>query len=81
MVGCGNSKMSEEMARDGFDRITNVDISPVVIEKMQMYYSKTRVISPFEFMTIDATDMPYRSNCFDFCVDKGTYDALACGVD
>jgi hypothetical protein len=25
--------------------------------------------------------MPFRDNSFDFCVDKGTFDALACGPD
>lgn len=28
---------------------------------------------------MDATKMPYRDNVFDFVIDKGTYDALACG--
>ena len=38
MVGCGNSKMSEEMARDGYPFIDNMDISPVVLEKMRNLY-------------------------------------------
>ena len=25
--------------------------------------------------------MPFRDNSFDFCIDKGTFDALACGPD
>jgi len=32
-----------------------------------------------EFLTVDATRMQFRDNAFDFCVDKGTFDALACG--
>eukprot|EP00351_Strombidinopsis_sp_SopsisLIS2011_P004707 CAMPEP_0116879152 /NCGR_PEP_ID=MMETSP0463-20121206/10913_1 /TAXON_ID=181622 /ORGANISM="Strombidinopsis sp, Strain SopsisLIS2011" /LENGTH=35 /DNA_ID= /DNA_START= /DNA_END= /DNA_ORIENTATION= len=30
---------------------------------------------------MDATKMNYRDNSFDVCVDKATYDALACGSD
>ena len=29
---------------------------------------------------MDATRMDYRDNCFDVVIDKGTYDALACGT-
>ena len=32
-----------------------------------------------EFAVIDATRMAYRDNTFDLCIDKGTFDALACG--
>ena len=32
MVGCGNSKLSEDMAcKDGFRKITNLDISEIVL--------------------------------------------------
>lgn len=79
MVGCGNSKMSEEMARDGYPFIDNMDISNVVLEKMREVYSET--YRGFEFTSMDATHMNYRDNAFDVCVDKGTFDALACGPD
>jgi EEF1A lysine methyltransferase 4 len=35
MVGCGNSKLSEEMYADGYTNILNIDISSVVIEQMK----------------------------------------------
>ena len=79
MVGCGNSKMSEEMAKDGYPLIDNMDVSNVVLEKMREQY---RAGYPgFEFTAMDATKMNYRDNSFDVCVDKGTFDALACGPD
>ena len=40
MVGCGNSRLSEEMAIEGYARITNIDISSNVIEKMNAVYSE-----------------------------------------
>lgn len=79
MVGCGNSKLSEEMSNDGFMNITNCDISDNVILKMKDHYSVKFPLQ--EFAVIDATRMAYRTNSFDLCVDKGTFDALACGAD
>ena len=79
MVGCGNSKMSEEMAVDGYPLIDNMDVSPVVLQKMHGLYAPTH--PGFEFTAMDATKMNYRDNSFDVCVDKGTFDALACGPD
>lgn len=34
MLGCGNSKFSEEVYADGKVNITNIDISQIVIDKM-----------------------------------------------
>ena len=78
MVGCGNSKMSEEMASDGYPWVTNMDISPVVLHKMKEVYEKK---PNFDFIALDATKMNFRDNSFDLCIDKGTFDALACGPD
>ena len=79
MVGCGNSKMSEEMAQDGYQLIDNMDVSPIVLEKMHEMYAPNH--PGFEFTAMDATKMNYRDNSFDVCIDKGTFDALACGPD
>ena len=75
MVGCGNSAMSEDMAKDGYEHITNMDVSGVVLDKMRETYPR------FEYICLDGTSMPFRSDSFDVCVDKGTFDALACGAD
>ena len=40
MLGCGNSKFSEEMFEDGYQNINNVDISFTVIKQMQDYYKE-----------------------------------------
>jgi EEF1A lysine methyltransferase 4 len=79
MVGCGNSKLSEEMSNDGYPLITNIDISDNVILKMSNHYSSNYPLQ--EYSVIDATRMAYRDNSFDICIDKGTFDALACGHD
>ncbi|GJX96369.1 methyltransferase-like protein 13 [Tanacetum coccineum] len=38
MVGCGNAAMSEDMVKDGYESIMNVDISCVAIEMMRQKY-------------------------------------------
>ena len=58
MVGCGNSKLSEEMAiQDGFKDITNVDISGVVLDKMKVHTDSKPACKGFKYLEVDATDM------------------------
>jgi ubiquinone/menaquinone biosynthesis C-methylase UbiE len=71
-VGCGNSKMSNQMYQDNFKSITNIDISNIVISKMKQQYPDQT------FIEMDATNMTFPSNNFDVCIDKGTLDALMC---
>jgi len=76
MVGCGNSRMSEHMVKDGYSSksIINVDISPIVIQQMQ------KKNPDLEWMTSDVTNMPeMATESFDSAVDKGTMDAILCG--
>ena len=35
MVGCGNSKLSDQMWKAGYRNIVNIAISPSVIEQMK----------------------------------------------
>ena len=35
MVGCGNSKLSDQMYQAGYHNIVNIDISPSVIQQMK----------------------------------------------
>jgi len=72
MVGCGNSKLSEEMCRAGYERIVNVDISVPVIEKMREQCKDLGM----EWHVMDATSMKFEACSFDLAVDKGTLDAL-----
>jgi ubiquinone/menaquinone biosynthesis C-methylase UbiE len=75
MVGCGNSKLSQQMYEAGYKKIVNIDISPSVIEQM-------RKASPdMEWTVMDATQLTYGNEEFDFVIDKGTMDALISGKD
>ena len=53
MVGCGNSKLSDQMYQSGYKNIVNIDISSSVIDQMR---------EKFPYMVwqaMDATKMDY----------------------
>ena len=76
MLGCGNAELSEDMYDAGYQNITNIDISSVVIETMrERNADKTGMI----WLVGDVTYMPeFESNSFDALLDKSTIDALLC---
>ncbi|KZT67367.1 S-adenosyl-L-methionine-dependent methyltransferase [Daedalea quercina L-15889] len=74
MLGCGNSKLSEEMYDDGYKNIVNTDYSGVVIEKMKHKHAEAR--PEMEWHEMDIRDLSLESGSFDVAVDKGTMDAM-----
>ncbi|KAI5083482.1 hypothetical protein GOP47_0003225, partial [Adiantum capillus-veneris] len=78
VVGCGNAVMSEDMVKDGYKDIVNIDISPIVIEAMQKKYHS---MPQLQYMTMDVLDMSSLDDCsFDAVIDKGTLDSIMCGI-
>lgn len=75
VLGCGNSLLGEEMARDGYLSVTNVDISHTVITQMQ----GRPVLPNLTYSVMDVRDLRYQENSFDIVVDKSTMDCLYCG--
>jgi len=79
MLGCGNSLLSEDMVKDGYQDIVNIDISSVVIEQMK---EKHKDIPQLTYMQLDVRDMSlFGDESFDCIIDKGTLDAMMCGDD
>lgn len=79
VVGCGNSKLSEDMYDTGFHRIDNIDISDVVIRQM---ISRNKLSRPdMKFIKMDLLDMTYDDATFDCVIDKGTLDAIYSNTD
>ncbi|KAK4592039.1 hypothetical protein RGQ29_016498 [Quercus rubra] len=79
MVGCGNAVMSEDMIKDGYEDIMNIDISSVAIEMMRRKYE---YIPQLKYMQMDVRDMSFfPDESFDSIIDKGTLDSLMCGTD
>ena len=52
MVGCGNSRLSEDMYDVGYHNITNIDISDTVIRQMTERNGKKREEMTFEKMDV-----------------------------
>nr|XP_029116311.1 EEF1A lysine methyltransferase 4 [Elaeis guineensis] len=79
MVGCGNAVMSEDMVKDGYVDIMNIDISSVVIEMMRKKYAH---VPQLTYMQMDVRDMSFfQDESFDCVIDKGTLDSLMCGTN
>lgn len=73
IVGCGNSKLSQQMYEAGYKNIINIDISPSVIAQM------TEKFPHMIWEVMDGTNMTYKDHTFDCIIDKGTLDALIAG--
>ena len=76
-IGCGNSRLSEEMYEDGYQHLTNIDISFTVIKQMQEMYKEK--IPNLAFKQMDVRSLQYDDGTFDAVIDKGTFDSILCG--
>ena len=75
ILGCGNSKLSENLYKEGYKNIINIDFSKVCINQMQINYSN---YESMKFLVMDACDMNFDSGNFDVVIDKGTLDSILC---
>ena len=73
-VGAGNSRLSEEMYEEGYNTITNIDISNVCVKAMKEKYKEKGENFKFLLMDVKAMDFPEAS--FDAVVDKATLDSV-----
>lgn len=84
VVGCGNSEMSEELARAGWEasRIHSVDFSATGIEQAatRARGSGDPRLAALQFRVTDCRVLheAFPSNSFDCAIDKGLLDALYC---
>eukprot|EP00929_Paragymnodinium_shiwhaense_P036350 TRINITY_DN19493_c0_g1_i1.p1 TRINITY_DN19493_c0_g1~~TRINITY_DN19493_c0_g1_i1.p1 ORF type:complete len:235 (-),score=56.06 TRINITY_DN19493_c0_g1_i1:343-969(-) len=76
MLGCGNSRLSEEMYEEGYQQITNIDISNVVVKAMQEKYRDKPGMS---YVQMDGRSMELPEQNFDVIIDKACLDAILCG--
>lgn len=74
MLGCGNSKLSEDMWEDGYRNIVNTDYSGVLVEKMKQRHGQVR--PEMEWHEMDVRDLKFGDGTFDVAIDKGTMDAM-----
>jgi len=79
MLGCGNSKLSEQMFDAGYHNIVNIDISESVIDQMRTMNDVKG--KKMEWLVMDGCNLKFPSASFDVVLDKGTLDAVICGKD
>nr|CCA16443.1 putative methyltransferase [Albugo laibachii Nc14] len=77
MAGAGNSRLSEEMVNDGYQKIVNIDISSVVTEQMSKKYEDRA--ESLQWLKMDICNLEFSDESYDTVVDKGTMDSILCG--
>jgi len=80
MLGCGNSKLGEEMIQNGWrGPIIQVDVSSRVIESMSQRCASLISNGHMNFIEDDATELSaFRTGMMNCCFDKGLMDAIYC---
>ncbi|KAH7815386.1 putative Endothelin-converting enzyme 2 B (Ece2B) [Monocercomonoides exilis] len=78
-IGCGSSKLAEELYDDGKKNIKCIDYSANIINKMQDANISAR--PEIDWAEMDVKAMSFDDETFDLIIDKGTSDAILCGTD
>ena len=74
-IGCGNSKLSEDLSEEGYEDITNIDFSTKVITIMEQTYKEK--FPKMQFKVVDVLDMKdFQNGSFNTILDKGTLDCI-----
>ena len=76
ILGCGASRLGEDLYREGFHNITNIDFSGTVIKQMQEKYEE---FEEMDFTEMNVCKIEYPAGCFDVILDKCTLDCVLCG--
>ena len=77
VIGCGDSPMSHDMPERLFKEVVSIDISKNVINEMiERYKGEDRL----KWLVMDCSKLEFEDNSFDFVFDKGTFDAISCGI-
>jgi SAM-dependent methyltransferase len=76
-LGCGSSRLTEELYSAEYTSIANIDFSAVVIKQMQERHAEKRTLS---WQVMDVTEkLEFPDGLFDSCVDKACLDSILCG--
>ncbi|KAF3323764.1 Endothelin-converting enzyme 2 [Carex littledalei] len=74
-LGCGNSRLSEELRQEGVADITCIDLASAAVERMKQRLSD-KGISGIKVLVADMLDLPFEPETFDLVIEKGTMDVL-----
>ena len=78
IVGCGNANFSSDfVSRSGFDTnsVVHIDYCEVVIQQQKKGFPQ------LDFRVMDALDMTFDDDEFDFIIDKSLIDTTLCYFD
>jgi 2-polyprenyl-3-methyl-5-hydroxy-6-metoxy-1,4-benzoquinol methylase len=76
-IGCGTSKLPEEMYNEGYKFIINIDKSQECITHMRSQYPK--MPKTFQYLKMDALEMDFGREVFTTVFDKGLLDSICVG--
>lgn len=65
------------MYDDGYQYISNIDISYTVVKAMQEQFKEKYPSMTYKHM--DVRQLAYEDGSFDAVIDKGTFDSILCG--
>jgi len=77
MLGCGNSRLSEDLWENNIKNIVNIDFSEICIQHMKAKHDDKAPSMTWQKM--DITNIEYPDGAFDCVIDKGTMDSILCG--
>ncbi|UIZ23900.1 hypothetical protein KXD40_009557 [Peronospora effusa] len=77
MAGAGNSRLSEEMVNDDYQKLMNVDVSEIVIQQMATKYKDQA--EKLQWQKMNMCLLEFANETFDAVVDKATMDSILCG--
>jgi SAM-dependent methyltransferase len=77
-LGCGNSRLTDEMYDDGYVNIMNIDYSSTVIRNMSEKL-RERPEDTRRYQLMNAIELTFEPETFDLVIDKGCLDSVLCG--
>ncbi|GFE54694.1 TPA methylase, putative [Babesia ovis] len=73
-IGCGSSRLGQDLYDEGVRNVKNIDISPVCIDGMKAMFPHL----DYEVMDVFDIGSHFKGPTFDFVIDKGCLDTLLC---
>ncbi|KAL3144077.1 hypothetical protein ABBQ32_003872 [Trebouxia sp. C0010 RCD-2024] len=75
ILGCGNSTLTQDLYNSGYQNLTSVDLSEVVIDRMRKNAAAASQ-HKIKWQVADMLDLPYPDSSFNAVIEKGTMDVL-----